>query len=164
MLRSGVAALVTLAALACDGGLQPQDGCPAGICGTVTIRGMPPAETDGVFILAYQTFPQTCNDIPSFLPFPNPPRVSLTDTIASYTLAVPDGQYAWIVAAWKRVGTLTLTPADTALLREAGYYRDPANPLQPGAVMASGGVEHIDFVVDLNNLHPITDYLTCAVR
>jgi len=80
-------------------------------------------------------------------------------------LPLPDGRYEWIVAAWKKVGTLTLTPADTAILREAGFYRDPADTSQPGAVtLAGAGVDSVDFVVDLDALHPITDYLTCTVR
>jgi len=62
-------------------------------------------------------------------------------------------------------GTLTFTPADTAILREAGYYRDPADTSQPGAVtLAGAGVDGVDFEVDLDNLHPITDYLTCTVQ
>lgn len=164
MTRSVLVACVAIAALACDEGLQPQPICPSGICGTVTLRGTAPAGTDGVFVLAYRTFPQTCNDIPDFVPLP-PPELDLTSATPKYALTLPDGRYEWIVAAWKKVGTLTLTPADTALLREAGYYRDPADTSQPGAVtLAGAGVDGIDFVVDLDNLHPITDYLTCTVR
>ncbi len=162
-----IALLATFAALACDGGLQPEPVCGAGftgVCGTVTLRGTVPDSTDGVFVLAYRAFPQTCDEIPGFLPFP-PPRLNLGDTIATYTLSLPDGRYEWIVAAWKKVGQLTLTAADTALLREVGFYRDPADSAQPGAVMVSGaGVDSIDFVVDLDNLNPITDYLTCTAQ
>ena len=167
MTRSGVAALaalVAMAMLACDGGLQPQARCPSGICGTVTLHGTAPDSSDGVFVIAYTTFPQTCNDIPDFLPFP-PPEIALGGATATYTLALPNARYEWIVAAWKKVGTLTLTPADTAILREAGYYRDPADTAQPGAVtLAGAGVDGVDIVVDLDDLHPITDYLTCPVR
>ena len=164
MMRLNSLVLAGLAALACDGGLQPaSDPCPTGICGTLTITGTTPDSTDGVFVLAYATFPQTCNDIPDFLPFP-PPEITLGGATATYTLAVPDGQYEWIVAAWKKIGTLTGTPADTAILREAGFYRNPANPSQPGTVTASGGTDGINFAVDLGNLHPITDYLTCTVQ
>lgn len=150
---------IALAGPACDRGLAPV-GC-AGICGTVTIRGTAPDSTDSVFVLAYASFPQTCDEISSFLPFP-PPQIPLRDTIASYALSLADGRYEWIVAAWKKVGTLTLTPADTALLREAGFYRDPLDSARAGVVTVSTGVHSIDFVVDLDQLHPITDYVTCA--
>jgi len=170
MIRFGLAALAVVAALACDGGLQPQPiptECPAGfvgVCGTVQLKGAIPDSTDGVFVIAYRTFPQTCDEIPDFVPFP-PPRIPLGDTVATYTLPLPDGRYEWIVAAWKKIGTLTLTVADTALLREAGFYRDPPGSSTPGAITVSGtGVDSVDFVVDLDNLHPITDYLTCTVR
>lgn len=164
MIRLDYLALAGLGALACDGGLQPaNDPCPTGICGTITITGTVPDSTDGVFVLAYRTFPLTCDDISGFEPLP-PPEISLTGTTATYTLAIPEERYEWIVAAWKKVGAFTFTAADTVILREAGFYRDPANPSLPGAVTASGGTDGIDFAVDLDNLHPITDYLTCAVR
>ena len=170
MARPGLCALLATLAVACDGGLQPQPmatTCPAGlvgVCGTVRVRGTEPESTDAVFVIAYRTFPQTCDDLPDFVPFP-PPPIPLGDTIATYTLPLPNGQYQWIVAAWKKQGTLTLTPADTAILREAGFYRDPADTSQAGAVTVAGtGVDSIDFVVDLDNLHPVTDYLTCTVR
>ncbi|HXV90085.1 MAG TPA: hypothetical protein VD707_01880 [Gemmatimonadales bacterium] len=164
MPRSGLAALAAIAVLACDGGLQPVARCPSGICGTVTIRGTEPESTHAVFIIAYRTFPQTCDDIPDFVPFP-PPSIALGDTVASYTLPLPNGQYEWIVAAWKKLGPFTLTPADTAVLREAGFYRDPPGSSTPGTVTVSGtGVDSVDFVVDFDSLHPITDYVTCAGR
>lgn len=163
-------ALGVLGLLACDGGLQPElarTTCPAGfvgVCGTVRIRGSIPDSTDLVLVLAYRTFPQTCADIPTFVPFP-PPAILLGDTIATYALPLPSGSYDWIVAVWKKLGTLTLTPADTALLREAGFYRDPADTARAGTVTVSGGaVDSVDFLVDLDNLHPVTDYVTCAVR
>jgi hypothetical protein len=161
---AALAALVAIGPLACDGGLQPEARCPSGICGTITLLGAQPESTDAVFVIAYRTFPQTCADIPDFVPFP-PSAITLGGATATYTLSLPDGRYEWIVAAWKKVGTLTLTPADTAILREAGYYRNPADTSQAGAVtLAGAGVDGIDFVVDLANLHPITDYLTCTVR
>lgn len=164
MSRAVLTALAAIAVLACDGGLQPEPRCPSGICGTVTIRGAQPESTDAVFVIAYRTFPQTCDDIADFVPLP-PPAISLDSPTATYALPLPDGRYEWIVAAWKKLGALTLTPADTAILREAGFYRDPANTSQPGAVtLAGAAVDGIDFVVDLDDLHPITDYLTCTAR
>ena len=158
------AALVAIGPLACDGGLQPEARCPSGICGTITIRGAEPESTEFVLVIAYRTFPQTCDDIPNFLP-PQPPLISLGGPTATYTLPLSDGRYEWIVAVWKKIGNLTGTGADTALLREAGYYRDPTDTSQAGAVtLAGAGVDGVDFVVDLGDLHPITDYLTCTVR
>ena len=158
------AALVAIGPLACDGGLQPEARCPSGVCGTVTIRGAEPESTDVVLVIAYRTLPQTCADILDFLP-PQPPLISPGGPTATYTLPLPDGRYEWIVAVWKKDGMLTGTPADTALLREAGFYRDPADTSQPGAVtLAGAGVDGIDFVVDLSDLHPITDYVTCTAQ
>lgn len=161
---AALAALVAIGPLACDGGLQPEARCPSGICGTVTLIGAQPESTDAVFVIAYRTFPQTCNDIADFVPLP-PPQLDLTSATPTYALTLPDGRYEWIVAAWKKVGPFTFTPADTAILREAGFYRDSADTSQPGAVtLAGAAVDGVDFVVDLANLHPITDYLTCTVR
>lgn len=161
---AALAALVAIGPLACDGGLQPEARCPSGICGTVTLAGTPPESTHAVFVIAYRTFPQTCADIPDFVPA-SPPVIPHNVTTATYTLPLPDGRYEWIVAVWKKIGMLTGTPADTALLREAGFYREPADTSQPGAVtLAGAGVDGVDFVVELGDLHPITDYLTCTVR
>lgn len=164
MRRLGFAAIAAIAVLACDGGLRPVARCPSGVCGTITIRGAQPESTHVVLVIAYHTFPQTCDDIPAFLP-PDPPLISLGGPTATYTLPLTDGRYEWIVAVWKKIGMLTGTPADTALLREAGYYRAPADTSQPGAVTIAGtGVAEVDFVVDLDDLHPITDYVTCTAR
>ncbi len=164
MPRSGLAALAAVIVLACDGGLQPEARCPSGVCGTITIRGAQPESTHVVLVIAYRTFPQTCADILDFVP-DSPPVLPAGVTTATYTLLIPDGRYEWIVAVWKKIGGLTGTPADTALLREAGYYRAPADTSQPGVVtLAGAGVDGIDFVVDLDSRHPITDYVTCTAR
>jgi hypothetical protein len=67
------------------------------------------------------------------------------------------------VAVWKKIGNLTLSPADTALLRVAGYYRNPADTSQPGVVTvpAAAAAGDIDFVADFDNLRPATDFVTC---
>ncbi|HEY6784585.1 MAG TPA: hypothetical protein VI159_06505, partial [Gemmatimonadales bacterium] len=54
-----------------------------------------------------------------------------------------------------------LNPSDTAsadaLLREAGYYRDPADTTKPGVVTVhSAGTGGVDFVVDFNNMHSVS--------
>jgi hypothetical protein len=137
-----------------------------GVCGTIHFRGTIPDSTDNVFVAAYATFPQTCNDlIANRQPF-IPGSVPYTDSTAAYSVVLPPHAYAWVVAVWKKVGTLMLTPADTALLRVAGYYRSPADTTQPGIVtVPSGGAAgNIDFVADFDHLHPATDFVTCTAR
>src|SRR6266540_3717771 len=123
-------AAVLAAALACDAGLEPEPICArglVGLCGTIRFRGTIPDSTDNVFAAAYATFPQTCNDlIFNRQPF-IPSSVPYTDSVAAYTVELTAGAYAWVLAVWKKVGNLTLSAADTALLRVAGYYRDPAD-------------------------------------
>jgi hypothetical protein len=178
MLRNalGAALACTLSALtltlACDAGLAPvaqSGGCPAGFvgaCGTVTFRGAVPDSTQVVYVVAYARFPQNATDLLTFAPLA-PPVLDLpgtpSDTIGTYRLPLPAGRYEWILAVWKKVGVLSLTNADS-LLREAGYYRDPANPLLPGLVDIAGGRDSVDFVVDFANMHAISFYFPPAVR
>jgi hypothetical protein len=159
-------ALALLAAPGCDGGLEPiADGsaCPTGftgVCGTVTFRGAIPDSTQLVYVVAYATFPASITDLLLFQPL-QPPELSLPtgpgDTTATYQMPLPAGTYEWILAVWKKVGTLTLTNADS-LLREAGFYRDSTNPSLPGTLTVTGGVSPIDFVVDFGNMHPVSFY------
>jgi len=156
--------LALVAGVACDKGLAPMPqptSCPpdvVGICGTVTFAGAEPANTDGVFIIAYHTFPQTTADFYSFVP--SPPLQSLPRPFTGsyfYTIRVPNGRYEWVVAVWKRVGLLV---ADN--LAEAGFYRDKADPTntQPGIVVVNGtGTDAIDFVIDFDNMHPVCTYI-----
>src|SRR2546429_9969713 len=69
------AALAVVAALACNDGLQPTPApttCPkggfVGICGTVSLRGAVPGNTSAVYIIAYNVFPQSRNDLFNFQP------------------------------------------------------------------------------------------------
>jgi hypothetical protein len=150
-------------ALACNEGLTPHATCPPdfeGICGTVTFRGMPPESTDVVYVVAYATFPQSLNDLFSFSPASPPTLVLDSASRASpqtYTLPIPNGSYAWVLAAWKKQGTLSPQTADS-LLREAGYYRDPADTSLPGTVVVNGRTTGIDFVIDFTNMHPVSFY------
>lgn len=158
------------ALLACDGGLTPvaeSGGCPpgfSGACGTVTFRGPVPESTQVVYVVAYARFPQSTTDLLTFAPL-SPPVLDLpgspADTIATYRLPLPAGRYEWILAVWKKVGLLTLTNADS-LLREAGYYRDPGNPTQPGVVDVMGARDSINFLVDFGNMHPVSFYFPLA--
>lgn len=158
--------LALVAALACDGGLEPEPLCGAnfvGACGTIQFTGAESPETDAVYVVAYETFPQTCDDLFDFRPFPAPPLSRPYAGAIPYSVSLSPGRYEWVLAVWKKQGSLTLTVADTALLREAGHYRDPTNPGQPGSVTVSGGgTGGIDFTVDFANLHPVSDYFSCT--
>lgn len=154
---------------ACGGGLEPEPICaPAlvGVCGTVRFRGTIPDSTDNVFIAAYVTFPQTCNELINNRRPIIPGSVPYTDSVAAYSVPLDPGAYHWLVAVWKKVGALTLSPADTALLRVAGYYRDPADSTQAGVVTVPAGasVGDIDFVVHFDSLRPATDFVTCTAQ
>ncbi|HEY3220235.1 MAG TPA: hypothetical protein VGJ80_05855 [Gemmatimonadales bacterium] len=153
--------------IACGGGLEPEPICAPtliGLCGTVRFRGTIPDSTDNVFIAAYATFPQTCSDLINNRRPLIPGSVPYTDSAAAYSVPLDPGVYHWVVAVWKKVGTLTLSPADTALLRVAGYYRDLADSTQPGVVTVPGGAAagDIDFAADFDNLRPATDFVTCT--
>ena len=173
LLRKGALCLAALLAAvvgpACDGGLEPELICAralVGVCGTAHFRGAIPANTDNVFVAAYTTFPQTCDElIANRQPF-IPGSVPYTDSVAPYSVPLPPGPYQWIVAVWKKVGALTLTPADTALLRVAGYFRDAADTTQPGVVTvpSGGSAGDVDFVVDFDHLRPATDFVTCTAQ
>lgn len=160
----GLLCLLTVGlALACDEGLTPVALCPPhfqGICGTVTFRGTLPESTDVVYVVAYAAFPQSLNDLSSFQPLP-PPMLKLDSGARAgaqpYALSLPNGTYHWILAAWKKVGTLSAQNADS-LLREAGYYRNPADTTQAGIVVVNGAAGGIDFVVDFTNMHPVSYY------
>jgi hypothetical protein len=153
-----------LALLGCNDGLRPQPLCPSGfigICGRVTFRGTLPDSTDAVYIVAYASFPRSQAELFTFQPA-SPPTLLLDSAARAdsqpYQLPLPPGRYAWVLAAWKKVGTLTTTNADS-LLREAGYYRDPADTSQPGSVTVGGAASAgIDLVVDFTNMHPVSFY------
>jgi hypothetical protein len=126
----------------------------------VTFRGALPDSTDVVYLVAYPTFPATQNDLFTFQP-PSPPILRLDSaaraTPQPYTLALPPGTYHWVLAAWKKVGILSLQNADS-LLREAGFYRDPADTSQAGTIVVGGAVTGVDFTVDFTAMHPVSFY------
>jgi hypothetical protein len=148
----------------CSGGLEPEPICApslVGVCGTLRFRGAIPDSTDNVFITAYTNFPQTCTDLIN----PRQPFISVpyTDSVAPYGVELAPGPYDWVLAVWKKTGVLTLSPADTALLRVAGYYRHPRDSTVPGVVTVPTGasVGDINFVADFDRLRPATDFVTC---
>ena len=166
-LRATLGLLLVAAVTACDKGLEPEPICArglVGICGTLHFRGTIPPNTDNVFIAAYATFPQNCNDlIANRQPF-LPGSVPFTDSVTQYSVALLPGTYAWVLAVWKKVGTLTLSPADTALLRVAGYYRNRSDTTLAASVTVpgNGSAGDVDFIVDLDHLRPATDFVTCS--
>src|SRR5437867_7955668 len=160
---TGAAAIAAAAVLACNGGLEPATSCPAGrICGTVTFPSPEPGSTQGVFILAYATFPQSRADLFNFqppLPLQSLPRPFSGSK--PYSIAVPNGTYEWVLAVWQKEGMLSPTTADT-LLREAGFYRDAGATTTHGSgivrLNAGAGTDSIDFVVDFANMHQVCQY------
>ena len=166
MRRCALAALLALLCdAACNGGLEPvavPTSCPAGlvgICGTVTFHGTVPDSTQAVYVVAYHTFPQSRNDLFSFQPsLLQLQKLPLDTTAAFYAIPVEAGRYGWVLAVWVKQG-FTLANADSTL-REAGYYRDPADTSQAGAVNVSGATDSIDFVIDFGNMHPPCHYYT----
>lgn len=162
--RRLVRGFAALLVLACDGGLEPEPAtaCSAGvvgICGTVRFRGAIPESTDVVYVIAYPSFPQDQSDLFTFQPAApaTPPILALGDTIATYELRVPPGRYEWVLAVWKKIGVLNPATAED-LLRESGFYRDPADTSRAGVVtVAAGGTrDSVDFIVDFDNRHPIS--------
>jgi hypothetical protein len=160
---SRIALVAVAAALACNNGLQPAPEattCPAGfrgICGTVTFRGSVPDSTQAVFIVAFDTFPRSQNELFTFQPA-LPAPLALGTVRDFYTVPLPDGRYEWVVAVWQKVGTLTPQSA-RSLLAETGFFRDSSDTTKRGVVVVNGtGTDHVDFVIDFTNLHPVCTY------
>ncbi|HEY6159221.1 MAG TPA: hypothetical protein VIV88_17370 [Gemmatimonadales bacterium] len=161
------AALAAVAALACNDGLQPTPApvaCPrggfVGICGTVTLRGTVPGNTSAVYIIAYNAFPQSRDDLFNFQPpFLSLKPLPLDRSSAFYTLALPSGRYEWVLAAWVDTA-FTLAGADTTL-EVAGFYRDGADTTPAGSgivVVNAGGIDSIDFVIDFGSMQRVCSY------
>lgn len=162
-----------LGAAACDGGLQPDPICGRGFvgaCGTAQFAGALPDSTDAVFVVAFRTLPQTCADLlalpPTFLPFPPFALPRPYSDSVTYELPLPADRYEWVVAVWKKQGSVTFSTADTAIFRVAGDYRNPADTAQRGVVTVptGGAVGNVDFVVDFGNLRTVPSYVACAAR
>ena len=166
--RARAATAIALAtALACNQGLEPAltpTSCPrdfVGVCGTVSFVGQVPESTAKVFVVAFDTFPRSQNDLFKFKPQLNPAILPLGGPPFFYTLPLPPGRYEWVLAVWQKQGALSPTNADT-LLRETGFYRDAGDTTRHGSgiviVNAGTSTDSIDFVVDFNNMHRVCDY------
>ena len=159
-------ALAAAVAAACHEGLQPTPTCPpgfVGICGLVTVLVPLPDSlkdtTEAVFIVAYKNFPTAPESLFNFLPLP-PPPIPTSPSTYPYSLKVPNGRYEWVLAVWKKKGTLTTQSADS-LLREVGFYKDGGDTTTHGTgiVTVNGpGTDSIDFVIDFGNMHRICTY------
>jgi len=161
--------LLVAVVAACGSGLEPEPVCaPAlvGVCGRLQFRGTIPDSTDNIFVAAYLTFPQTCSDLILNRRPVYPGSVPYTGASAAYGAPLDPGDYHWVLAVWKKRGQLTLSAADTALLRVAGYYRSLADTTQPGVVTVPSGAraDSINFVVNFDNLRPATDFVTCTAQ
>jgi hypothetical protein len=162
--RGARAAVLVLALLACNDGLHPVPApttCPqgfTGICGHVTFQGTLPDSTQAVYVVAYHTFPQSRDSLFTFQPsLILLQKLPLDSTIAFYTVPLSSGRYEWVVAVWVKQG-FTLANADSTL-REAGYYRDPADTTLPGVVnVYTQGTDSIDFVIDFDHMNPPCRY------
>jgi hypothetical protein len=161
------AALAVAAALACNDGLQPTPApttCPkggfVGICGTVTLRGAVPGNTSAVYIIAYNGFPQSRNDLFNFQPpLQSLNQLPLDRQSAFYAVKLPSGRYEWVLAAWVDKA-FTLAGADTTL-QVAGFYRDGADTTAAGSgivVVSDSGTDSIDFVIDFGAMQRVCTY------
>jgi len=115
--------------------------------------------TDALFIVAYKNFPTAPESLFHLLPFP-PPTVPTNNSTYAYTLQVPSGRYEWVLAVWKKKGTLTTQSADS-LLREVGFYRDDGDTTTHGSGIVTvdgAAADSIDFAIDFNNMHRICTY------
>src|SRR5207237_7980915 len=91
----GAAAMALAAALACNQGLEPAlapTTCPhgfVGVCGTVSFVGQVPESTAKVFVVAFDTFPRSQNDLFKFKPQLDPTILPLGGLPVSSTLPLP---------------------------------------------------------------------------
>lgn len=156
--RAARVALASAAAalLACNEGLRPIT-C-SGICGTLTFAGAVPESTQAVYVVAYHTFPHSRDSLFNFQPpLPSLHALSLSGAPTFYDIPVATGRYEWVLAVWVKQG-FNLTNADSTL-REAGYYRNPADTSQAGVVTVTGGpADTINFVVDFPHMHTPCHY------
>ena len=118
----------------------------------------------GLFIVAYTTFPESIQALLTFQPLP-PPAVLLPpsgDSTLFYTLPLPSGRYEWVLAVWQKQGTLKpdFSNADS-LFREAGFYKDAGDTTSHGSgivVVDGTATDSIDFVIDFGDMHRICTY------
>src|SRR2546423_3854030 len=130
----GVAVIVAGWLMACDAGLAPEPICApglVGVCGTIHFRGTIPDSTNAVFVAAYLTRPQTCNDLINNRRPAVPGSVPYTDSAAAYSMTLDPGTYHWIVAVWKKGGMLQLSAGGNGPRPPARYFPQSSRPPPP---------------------------------
>lgn len=150
-------ALLLFLAAGCDEGLQPVGF--EGISGTVTFRGAAPDSTDWVRLVVYRDLPRSISDFFNFVAFSDP--LPLGAPSQPYSLALPPGSYAWLLAVWKKVGA----SFDSTTLREAGTYygeRDPTEGPASFAVQEGKETQGLDIVVDFERMRSVSDLFPSA--
>lgn len=149
-----VAALLSLLIFAagCDEGLEPVPF--QGISGTLTFRGAVPDSTDWVRLVVYRDLPTSLLDFFNFVAFSDPLPLGVPSR--EYSLALPQGTYAWLLAVWKKSGA----SFDSTTLREAGTYygdRGPSEGPAPFVVEESEETRDLDLVVDYGRMRSVTE-------
>ena len=145
-------------AVACDSGLEPLPF--VGIGGVVTLEGTAPDSTDWVRLIVLREMPDSAEQfleisqlLANLAAFTDP--LPLDAPEYPFHVQLAPGEYAWLLAVWKKVG-----PLDSTTLREAGtYYGDNDPSAGPEAFTVAPGEETagLDFVANLDSLRSIHD-------
>jgi hypothetical protein len=119
------------------------------ISGEIVYHGVPPADTEGVLLIAFTQIPNFNNLLLSLLYMGGMPLpLSTSGNSVDYQLQVFFGEYKYIGAFWKGVNT----PLEE--LVPIGFYPDILSPKKPGSFIApdNGIVYDINFIADFNTL------------
>lgn len=151
-------AAVAVVAVACDSGLEPSPF--VGISGVVTLEGTAPDSTEWVRLIVLRERPDSAEDfldvsrlLANLAAFTDPLPLDVPEYPFHVELA--PGEYAWLLAVWKKLGDL-----DSTTLREAGtYYGEKAPSEGPDTITVTAGEETagLDFVANLDSLRSIHD-------
>ncbi len=149
---TAVLAVCAPALAGCQGGLDPVRF--QGISGTVAFRGTPPDSTDWVRLVVYREMPRSIDDLFNFAAFSDPLPLDVPEHV--YYLSLEAGEYAWLLAVWKKVGGSFTSET----LREAGSYygeQDPSEGPAAFPVASRRETPGIDLVVDFDQMRSVED-------